>query len=209
MQGKVLVGTALVIALLTGCAQQNTEEAAPQTEQNEPTNSQLTIAETDNEQQIAIQPQEPAEDEKCAFCNMKVYQKDEEMGAFTAQMVTKDGEHLFFDDSGCLLNYSRKTGEEPQISWVRDHDTLEWVKLEEATLVKADLKTPMKYEIAFFASKENADKFLADNPEKNGEIIMLDALDTEAEQRMKKKMEMMKEKNEGMESEGHEGHMHE
>ena len=45
---------------------------------------------------------------------MKIYTKDEEMGASTAQAIKADGTHVFFDDSGCLLNAARKYNEELQ-----------------------------------------------------------------------------------------------
>lgn len=203
MKSKVMLG--IVFALMAGCSSQ-TDDAQPKNdeavEQNEASNAkEMSKQETE---QAVLTPQEPAAADKCAFCEMKIYQKNEDMGAYTAQMVTADGEHLFFDDSGCLLNTARQQEEQPQVSWVRDHDTLEWIPMETAAAVKAELKTPMKYETAFFASTESAETFISENPDKNGALIDISVLDTEAEKRMKKKMEMMKEN-----EESHEGHMHE
>ena len=43
---------------------------------------------------------------------MKIYTKDEEMGASTAQAIKADGTHVFFDDSGCISNAAKKYNEE-------------------------------------------------------------------------------------------------
>jgi len=133
---------------------------------------------------------EPDGDTLCAFCNMKVYQKDEAMGVFTAHAITADQEELFFDDSGCLLNYERKTGESYEKKWVRDFISSEWISAKDATPIHADISTPMKYGYAFFKDKEDAEAFIKDNPDVNGELTSWDSIDQEANTRYMKKMQM-------------------
>lgn len=117
-------------------------------------------------------PKEPSSDTRDALCHMVVYPKDHEMGKYTAQMVTADGKHLFFDDIGCMFNYKRNLTEEPQKMWVRDYHTLEWIDMDKAHVISADIKTPMQYGFAYFKSKESADQFVQLNEKL--EAIMVD-----------------------------------
>ncbi|MEH6943690.1 nitrous oxide reductase accessory protein NosL [Bacillus sp. JJ722] len=132
--------------------------------------------------------QEPHDQEKCAFCNMKVYARDDEMGAFTAQALTKDGKHLFFDDSGCLLNGPRKENEQYEKTWVRDAMTKDWIESDKAIIVKSDIMTPMKYGYSFFGTQESADKFINENKDKNAVIATWDDIDKVSNERYQKKM---------------------
>lgn len=155
-----------------------------------------TQAEEQSEEPAAntasTEPIEPTSEDTCAFCNMKIYEKDEEMGAHTAQAVTHDGEHVHFDDIGCLYNYERKTGEEYIASWVRDYQTKEWIAADEATPVSADIKTPMKFGIALFKSQADADNWVKAHPELNPAFTTMEAIDQTAKERMMKKMQMNK-----------------
>lgn len=135
-------------------------------------------------------PHEPGADDVCSFCNMKVYPEADPMGAFTAQAKTKDGEYVFFDDSGCLLNSSRRDEVEFEEKWVRDYISSEWIDADSAIPVKADLKTPMKYGYAFFKDNESAQKFLSENSDKNPVIATWEQIDLIANERYMKKMKM-------------------
>ncbi|ESU32303.1 hypothetical protein G3A_12630 [Bacillus sp. 17376] len=135
-------------------------------------------------------PHEPGADDVCAFCNMKVYEEADPMGVFTAQAKTKDGEYVFFDDSGCLLNITRRDDVEFEEKWVRDYITSEWVEADSATPVKADLKTPMKYGYAFFKDSESAEKFISENSDKNPAMATWEQIDQIANERYMKKMKM-------------------
>ncbi|WP_102261429.1 nitrous oxide reductase accessory protein NosL [Mesobacillus jeotgali] len=135
-------------------------------------------------------PHEPGDDDVCAFCNMKVYPEADPMGVFTAQAKTKDGEYVFFDDSGCLLNITRRDDVEFEEKWVRDYITAEWVEADSAIPVKADLKTPMKYGYAFFKDNESAEKFISENSGKNPAIATWEQIDLIANERYIKKMKM-------------------
>lgn len=112
-------------------------------------------------------PKEPHAGTLCAFCDMKVYEKEHSFGAFTTQGVTHDGEFVYFDDIGCILNYERKMNVELSKKWVRDYLTLEWTELETAIPVKTTLETPMKYGYVLFKDSEKANEFIANEENSN------------------------------------------
>ncbi|MCM3573686.1 nitrous oxide reductase accessory protein NosL [Mesobacillus subterraneus] len=146
-------------------------------------------------------PHEPGADDVCAFCNMKVYEEADPMGVFTAQAKTKDGEYVFFDDSGCLLNITRRDDVEFEEKWVRDYITSEWIDADSAIPVKADLKTPMKYGYAFFNDNESAEKFISENNGKNPVMASWEQINQISKERYMKKMKMNSDsmdKNKGM-----------
>jgi copper chaperone NosL len=159
--------------------------------ENEQKDGQETAAtEVKHDDDHADGPHEPGADDVCAFCNMKVYPEADPMGVFTAQAKTKDGEYVFFDDSGCLLNITRRDDVEFEEKWVRDYITSEWVEADSATPVKADLKTPMKYGYAFFKDNESAEKFISENSDKNPAMATWGQIDQIANERYMKKMKM-------------------
>jgi copper chaperone NosL len=135
-------------------------------------------------------PHEPGEDDVCAFCNMKVYTEKDPMGVFTAQAKTADGDYVFFDDSGCLLNSPRKDGVQYEEKWVRDYITSEWIEADSAIPVKADIKTPMKYGYAFFKDQESAEKFISENEDKKAQLASWQTIDQVSNERYMKKMKM-------------------
>ena len=148
-----------------------------------------TKKEDDKETVEVLGPIEPTSEDKCAGCNMKIYLKDEEMGQFTAQALTEDGEYLFFDDSGCLLNAPRKTGETYAETWVRDFYTLEWLETEDALAVHSDIATPMKMGNAFFSSQADVDLFMNDYADLNPTVVTWDDIDAVAFKRYQQKMQ--------------------
>ncbi|MBT2679742.1 nitrous oxide reductase accessory protein NosL [Bacillus sp. ISL-35] len=162
---------------------------------NKPMDDQDTAAtemnhEEDTADAHADGPHEPGTDDVCAFCNMKVYTEADPMGVFTAQAKTKDGDYVFFDDSGCLLNTPRRDEVEFEEKWVRDYLTSEWIDADAAIPVKADIKTPMKYGYAFFKDQESAEKFIAENSDKNAMMASWEQIDKIANERYMKKMKM-------------------
>ena len=88
--------------------------------------------------------------------------------------------------------------------YVRDYNTLEWIELQNATVVKADIKTPMNYGYAFFAKKEDADKFVSEQP--GAMIVSWEAVDKVAHERYMKKKQMMQNKEDGQ-GHGHNDNM--
>ncbi|MBS8266662.1 hypothetical protein DYI25_19750 [Mesobacillus boroniphilus] len=160
--------------------------------ENEKKDSQETAATEvkHEEDDHADGPHEPGADDVCAFCNMKVYTEANPMGVFTAQAKMKDGEYVFFDDSGCLVNIPRRDDVEFEEKWVRDYITSEWIDADSAIPVKADLKTPMKYGYAFFKDNESAEKFISENSDKNPAMATWEQIDQIANERYMKKMKM-------------------
>ncbi|WP_338448918.1 hypothetical protein R4Z09_22265 [Niallia oryzisoli] len=119
---------------------------------------------------------------------MKIYTKDEEIGVFTAQAIKEDGTHVYFGDSGCLLNAEIKFNEKFVKEWLRDFTTTEWIEAGSAVVVKADVQTTMKYGYAFFKDQEGAKPYLED-PALNAEVSSWDPIDQEAEKRYQAKMQ--------------------
>ncbi len=181
---SIMLLSLLLLITFTGC---NSEKDQSIT-QNKDTQSTETKTNTKADQTATNEPIEPTHDDHCYFCNMKIYTKDEAMGTSTGQAIKADGTHVFFDDSGCLLNAARKYDEEYTKKWVRDYVTSEWVETDKAIVVKADVPTPMKYGYTFFADNESANKYLTEN-KTNGVISDWTAIETEAAKRYKMRMQ--------------------
>ena len=163
------------------------KESAPteevQTEATEKDNAKASLAE-DAVWEVDERLQEPTEDTVCFMCNMKVYTKDHEQGVFSAQAIREDGSVVFYDDIGCLLN-DEYANEMENEKFVRDYATLNWFDVEEAIVVKTDLKSPMNWGYIFFKYQEDADAYMEENPE--AAITPLEQVRTEAMERYKKK----------------------
>ena len=134
--------------------------------------------------------QEPAEDTICEMCNMKVYTKDHELGVFSAQAIKEDGSIAFYDDIGCLLNAEVAHNEEND-KYVRDYNTLEWALVDDVTIVKTEIKSPMNWGYIYFINKEDADKYIVENPTAHVEELQAikDAALKRREEKLKKKAE--------------------
>lgn len=165
---------------MVGCGNEDEETTSDKASDKKDTTTEI---------EEAVQPTEPTADSVCAGCEMKIYLKDEEMGAFTAQAVSESGEHLFFDDSGCLLNYARKTNQEYQESWVRNYYTLDWIVADDALAVHSDIATPMKMGNAFFNTQDEVDQFISEKADLHPEVITWDDIDEVAYERYLKKQQ--------------------
>ncbi len=135
--------------------------------------------------------QEPKEGAMCEMCNMKVYLKDEDMGEFSTQAIKEDGTIAFYDDIGCLVN-AEVANNETNEKFVRDFITKDWVKVDDATIVKTDLKSPMNWGYIYFKDKADADKYIADNP--IAHVEELQKIKDDALERRNKKMKEKAEK---------------
>lgn len=134
--------------------------------------------------------QEPTAETVCEMCNMKVYEADHELGKFSAQAIKEDGSIAFYDDIGCLLNAELAYNETNE-KYVRDFNTLEWVLVDDSTIVKTDLKTPMNWGYAFFKSEEDAKEFIDEN--ESYYIEQLDVVKQQAKERREAKMKKQEE----------------
>ncbi|MFJ8264158.1 nitrous oxide reductase accessory protein NosL [Rummeliibacillus sp. NPDC094406] len=170
----------ILTASLLGACNQNDEKT---THQHKSTEQTTKASNTVNERL-----KEPTKDDKCAFCDMKVFDAKQEMGAFTAQAIKQDGSTMFLDDIGCILNQERKDKVTYE-KYVRDYNSKEWLKLDDAIIVKADIKTPMNYGYAFFKDQKSADAFIEKN--KGAQIAKVSDIDKIALERYKMKMEKM------------------
>ena len=142
--------------------------------------------ENSSDQIIDSRLQEPAEDTVCEMCNMKVYMKNEAMGEFSAQAIKADGSNAFYDDIGCLLN-AEVANEESNEKFVRDFHTKDWAKVEDVTIIKTELKSPMNWGYIYFIDKADADTYLAENPKAH--VEELQKIKDDALERRKKKMQ--------------------
>lgn len=64
------------------------------------------------------------------------------------------------------------------------------MKLDDAIIVKADIKTPMNYGYAFFKDQESADAFIKENA--GAKVVEVSDIDDVAHERYIKKMQKMK-----------------
>ena len=188
---KIKLGLSLLLTslLLGACGQdeakpagENSETKSPTTEQQ---NEEVKLADSNTADERL---QEVAEDTVCAFCNMEVYEPTHELGAYSAQGIQKDGSTLFFDDVGCMLNQERHEGVALE-KFVRDNNSKEWITLEDAFIVKADIKTPMNYGYAFFKDQNSNDAFVKDN--EGAKVAAISEIDEVSKVRYEKRMEKM------------------
>lgn len=89
--------------------------------------------------------------EKCGFCNMIIGEE-----RFSA--VIKSGQDLFkFDDIGCAAQWFKKRTDTIDFL-VRDYETAEWLKAEEAVFIRSkELMTPMGYGLAASSNLNSAE----------------------------------------------------
>jgi len=210
---KIWLPVLAVSLLLTACGTEKAEVKKEETKQDVMANeAEAKDKSTQVASLVDTRLQEPKEDTMCEMCNMKVYMKDEDMGEFSTQAIKEDGTVTFYDDIGCLVNAEVANNEKNE-KFVRDFNTKDWVKVDDATIVKTDLKSPMNWGYVYFKDKADADKFIADNP--TAHVEELQKIKDDALERRKKKMKEKAEKEAKgesdsmhMEEKNHDGHGH-
>lgn len=107
----------------------------------------------------------------CEVCGMAI-----EDDQFATQIILEDDQVLKFDDLGDLYVWLDENEEENiGAKFVRDFDTEEWLKLEDATYVyDEDIDTPMGFGVISFEEKEDAEAYIEEN---DGELMNADDLD--------------------------------
>lgn len=156
---KVLLAASLTLALAAcGTDEAQTNELTNENEATQQVNETTAGA----EEVVDARLTEPTENTECFMCNMKVYMKDHEMGVFAAQAIREDGSVVFYDDIGCLLNDEYVNQIENE-KYVRDFNKLNWLNVEEAYIVKTDLKSPMNWGYIFFKNEEDANAYVEEN----------------------------------------------
>jgi copper chaperone NosL len=101
---------------------------------------------------------------QCAECGMYV----EADGRFSGEAVSPDGEYSYFCDIGDLLIHLGKSGDsgdnEVSAAYVRDYNTGGWVSAFDANyLAGAPVRTPMRFGIAAFEKRPDAEAYRAEN----------------------------------------------
>ena len=202
---KLGLSVMMVAALgLAACGADDKNEKADEPEKvEESVATEVEKPEATETEDIMAKLEEPTEDTVCEVCNMKVYVKDHEMGMFSAQAIKADGTNAFYDDIGCVLN-AELMFEEQNTKFVRDFNTKDWVQVDDATIVKTDLKSPMNWGYISFADKADADKYIAEH--EGSEVIALATVQAEAKERFEKKKAKMAEQAEHGEEGGHDMH---
>ncbi|WP_341302829.1 nitrous oxide reductase accessory protein NosL [Lysinibacillus sp. FSL H8-0500] len=190
---KILLAVPFVLALYacneestTGTNKELVSEQKQEEVVSEQPKNEVTYLASTAEWEIDDRLQEPAEDTVCEICNMKVYTKDHELGVFSAQSVKPDGTIAFYDDIGCLLN-AELVQNQTNEKFVRDYITLNWIDVEEATVVKTDMKSPMNWGYIFFAYEEDAKTYITENP--TAKVEALDVVKQAAKERREKMMQ--------------------
>jgi len=88
-------------------------------------------------------PQDPVWDKQtCSSCAMLV-----SAPRFAAQLLTPAGDHLYFDDIGCMAAYLTQRKSAAKRTWVRDGKG-NWLSTDVAHFAKG-AKTPMDYGFAY------------------------------------------------------------
>jgi copper chaperone NosL len=115
----------------------------------------------------------------CIVCKMPLPD-----GADVTEIVTKDGRVLKFDDLGDMYQWIRKNGmKRIGARFVRDHQTKEWIRFEEAAYVfDKSNKTPMMYGVYSFKNRKEAETFAGALP--SGKLLMPQELDAFSVERM-------------------------
>jgi len=106
-------------------------------------------------------------EDMCAYCRMAIIEP-----VFASEAIQSSGEVLKFDDLACLAA-GAKTGTTPDLRriFVHDYVTREWLAGVDAAVVQGSaLQTAMGSGSAAFASREAAQKFVA---EQGGQILSL------------------------------------
>jgi copper chaperone NosL len=107
-----------------------------------------------------------------------------------AQIITKEGQSLKFDDIGCMNEWKTKNGTGAiGAEYVRDFRTKQWLKYEKAYYVyDPSLQTPMAYGIVSFEKKEDAEAFMKE--EGTGVLMTAKELDGHSWARNREMMKM-------------------
>ncbi|MGM0896595.1 MAG: nitrous oxide reductase accessory protein NosL [Bacillota bacterium] len=112
-----------------------------------------------------------AETDVCAVCNMSITHEE-----YAGQLIEQDGDHLIFDDLGCLIEYINEMDTaELGAAFIKDAETNEWLNIERAAYVYApDEWTPMAYHVLAFENIERARQWIEGGNE--GELLTLEDL---------------------------------
>lgn len=98
---------------------------------------------------VAINPED-----MCSMCRMAISEKQ-----FAAELITRDGEALKFDDIGCMRDYLKDKADRSRIAayFVTEYESKKWLNAESAHFVKSvEIATPMGGHLVAFQNAEKA-----------------------------------------------------
>ena len=101
-------------------------------------------------------PVEPVWDRTpCAECRMLISDP-----GFAAQLQTRGGGVLHFDDPGCLLRHEARERPELHAAWFHHHAAERWISREDVRFVRVE-SSPMGYGLGAVAAREAGSEALA------------------------------------------------
>ena len=111
-----------------------------------------------------VKPIDIHPEDMCSRCRMSVSDQ-----RFASEIITEQGEAITFDDIGCMLTY-RTAHVELKISaiYLKDYTTREWIRFEQAAVVKTSIETPMGSGQVAFSDPVRAQEFQQQHPPKEG-----------------------------------------
>ncbi len=98
----------------------------------------------------------------CSLCKMAISQKQ-----YAAELIDSERRIFKFDDIGCMLRFARERkpagGKSEEIYlFVRDYETLEWLKSASATFVRsAQIPSPMASGLIAVSNPRKAETYAA------------------------------------------------
>ena len=105
-------------------------------------------------------PVEIFPEDNCSQCRMAISSEQ-----FASEIITAQCEVFKFDDIGCLLTYrSRHHDQQVSATYLKDYDTKQWLRWENAVIVETDVTTPMGSGKVAFKDSVRAREFQKQHP---------------------------------------------
>jgi nitrous oxide reductase accessory protein NosL len=122
-------------------------------------------------------PERPAKEDKCPVCGMFVYKYPD----WVAATVLSTGEALYFDGAKDMFRYIKQhvnSNGRIASAWVTEYYGLRMIDAKKAFyVVGSDIYGPMGHELVPFATRQEAEEFMADH--KGRRILRYDEVDGE------------------------------
>jgi copper chaperone NosL len=107
-----------------------------------------------------VRPVELYPEDNCAHCRMAISDPH-----FASEILDQNGDALKFDDLGCMLQYrAGHPGMAIAGVFLKDYETLGWLRYEQASIVKTGLSTPMGSGNVAFSRADKARDFQKGHP---------------------------------------------
>jgi len=122
-------------------------------------------------------PPKPSDKDKCPVCGMFVYKYPD----WVCATVLSTGKTLYFDGAKDLFRFLKgSSGDTPGVeaSWVTEYYGLKMIDATKAFyVIGSDVYGPMGHELIAFATREEAEEFMADH--KGRKILLFHDIDAE------------------------------